>query len=296
MARLPWVKLHRSMLEWEWYGSKEARLLFLHLILSAHDGEWRHMGAAMPPGTLVTTYAELAAEVGISTRTVARLMGLFTRSGEVSEEPDPVHIGQGRPKTLITLNNWDDRQKRKPSPNGAGNDAGNSAGNYPVEGEELNPEKTGAGKQIMQVITQDTMQVNTQENTYLISNNKENLEIERDREGELSPPLQAQNDFRYPTTAKEVIQAAEAQCIKLTETDALIFLDNYRSKGWMVGGSRITDWKARIRLFMESRKQITHQNKGATQNDNSELIRGGHVVGHDGDFLNDPLVKAYPGT
>lgn len=292
MPRLPWVKLHRSMLEWEWYGSKEARLLFLHLILSAHDGEWRHMGAVMPPGTLVTTYAELAAEVGISTRTVSRIMGLFTRSGEVSEEPDPVHLGQGRPKTLITLNNWEDRQKRKPSPNGAGNDAGNSAGNYPVEGEELNPEKTGAGKQITQVNTQ----VNTQENTYLINNNnKENLEIERDREGELSPPLQAQNDFRYPTTAKEVIQAAEAQCIRLTEDDALIFLDNYRSKGWMVGGSRITDWKARIRLFVEARKQITHQNQGV-QNDNANTIRGGHVVGHEADFANDPLVAKYPGS
>lgn len=146
----------------------------------------------------------------------------------------------------------------------------------------------------MQDNTQVSAQVNTQENTYLININKENLEIEREKEDEPSRPNQSQ-DFRYPKTAQEVIQAAEAQCIRLTEQDALIFIDNYRSKGWMVGGSRITDWKARIRLFAEARKQITHQNKGA-QNGNSELIRGGHVVGHESDFANDPLVAKYPGS
>lgn len=294
MPRLPWVKLHRSMLEWEWYGSKEARLLFLHLILSAHDGAWRHFGAEMPTGTLVTTYAELAAEVGISTRTVARLMGLFTRSGEVTEEPDPVHIGQGRPKTLVTINNWEERQKRKQSGNVSANFAGNSAGNYPVEGEELNHEKTWAGKQITQVNTQVNNQVNTQENTYLIDINKEILEGERE-EGKTPPPTQFQSDFRYPQTAAEVIQAAEAQGVKMTEDDALTFLANYASKGWMVNGAKITNWRARIWVFMETRKRIT-QNQGVSQNDNANTIRGGHVVGHDGDFLNDPLVRPYPGT
>ena len=283
-SSLPWVRLHHSMLEWEWYGDRNVTAVFLHLILLGHTGVWRHQGAAMPPGTLITSVDELAATLSLARGTVSRALEVLKRSGEITATRDPTSTSNRR-KTLITIVNWGEKQGKKSI-------SVREMNAKAVDVEKLvETAKDDGGREIGREIGREQ---------YLINNNKENLDNrEIDNRAQNAPENslsnQNQNDFCYPTTPEEVIQAAEAQCIRLTEQDALIFIDNYRSKGWMVGGSRITDWKARIRLFAEARKQITHQNKGV-QNDNANTIRGGHVVGHDGDFLNDPLVKAYPGT
>ncbi len=38
-----WIKLHRILLDWEWYKSPNMVHVFLHLILSANheDGRWQ---------------------------------------------------------------------------------------------------------------------------------------------------------------------------------------------------------------------------------------------------------------
>lgn len=38
-----WIKLHRKLLDWEWYSDTNCRLLFIHCLLKANfeDTKWR---------------------------------------------------------------------------------------------------------------------------------------------------------------------------------------------------------------------------------------------------------------
>ena len=40
-----WIKLHRKILDWEWYTDAPVRILFEHLLLTANseDKKWRGM-------------------------------------------------------------------------------------------------------------------------------------------------------------------------------------------------------------------------------------------------------------
>lgn len=68
-----WVKLHRSLLDWEWYNDCNVVYTFIHLLLEANweDKKWR--GMIIPRGSLVTSVAKLAESLKLTiqqTRTV----------------------------------------------------------------------------------------------------------------------------------------------------------------------------------------------------------------------------------
>lgn len=66
MSESGYIKLHRSLLNWEWYGNKNVLRLFIHLLLSANyeDAEWQ--GITIKRGQLVTSLSTLATETGES--------------------------------------------------------------------------------------------------------------------------------------------------------------------------------------------------------------------------------------
>lgn len=55
-----WIKLHRSLLDWEWYNDCNVVYTFMHLLLEANweDKKWR--GITIPRGSLVTSVAKLS--------------------------------------------------------------------------------------------------------------------------------------------------------------------------------------------------------------------------------------------
>ncbi len=65
-----WIKLHRKMLDWEWYSSPSVARVFMHLLLTAsfEDEKWR--GKTIKRGELITTIADLSKETGLSVKSV----------------------------------------------------------------------------------------------------------------------------------------------------------------------------------------------------------------------------------
>lgn len=68
-----WIKLYRSLLDWEWYSDCNVVYTFVHLLLEANweDKKWR--GLTIPRGSLVTSVAKLAESLKLTiqqTRTV----------------------------------------------------------------------------------------------------------------------------------------------------------------------------------------------------------------------------------
>lgn len=79
-----WVKLHRSLKDWEWYDDHNATRLLLHLLVSVNyeDKEWK--GQTIKAGSLVTSWEVLANQIGLSVKQVRTAMDKLERSKEVA--------------------------------------------------------------------------------------------------------------------------------------------------------------------------------------------------------------------
>jgi hypothetical protein len=61
-----WIKLHRQILEWEWYSDNNCFRVFLHLILKANHKEKRYKGIELNSGQIITSRDILAKETGLT--------------------------------------------------------------------------------------------------------------------------------------------------------------------------------------------------------------------------------------
>jgi len=78
-----WLKLHRKMLEWEWYEDPNAKVLFLHCLLKANfkDKLWR--GKVIERGSFFTSTDNLAKELRISVKQIRTSLGKLKRTNEI---------------------------------------------------------------------------------------------------------------------------------------------------------------------------------------------------------------------
>lgn len=101
-----WVKLHRKLLEWEWYGDAHMVHLLVHLLLTATHEDMEYKGLTIKRGQLVTTIENLAKALGTSkTSTWRRLKQL--ENGMILE------IKVEYRETLVTICNFDSYQENK---------------------------------------------------------------------------------------------------------------------------------------------------------------------------------------
>lgn len=70
MSKDGYIKLHRKIVDWEWYDDLNTFKLFVHLLLKVNhkDNKWR--GELIKRGTCVTSNASLSAETGLSVQEV----------------------------------------------------------------------------------------------------------------------------------------------------------------------------------------------------------------------------------
>ena len=49
-----WIKIHRQIIEWEWYDEPNVMRLFLHLLLKANHKDKNYRGKVIKKGMLLT--------------------------------------------------------------------------------------------------------------------------------------------------------------------------------------------------------------------------------------------------
>lgn len=86
MSNGDYIKLHRSMLKWEWYKNTNTKVLFLHMLLRANWKEGRFEGRVIPKGSFASSLASLADESGLSVREVRTAISHLKMSGELTVE------------------------------------------------------------------------------------------------------------------------------------------------------------------------------------------------------------------
>lgn len=103
------VKLHRSILKWEWYDDVNTKVVFLHLLLtvSIEDAKWH--GITVKRGSRVSSYAKLAEETGLSVRQVRTAIAHLEATGEATRTKYPKY-------TVFAINNYDEYQTTTSKP------------------------------------------------------------------------------------------------------------------------------------------------------------------------------------
>lgn len=81
-----WIKLHRKILDWEWFTSPSTLQLFLYLLLRANkeDKKWR--GILIKRGQLVTSVATISEETKLSTQQVRTSLNRLKSTNEITSK------------------------------------------------------------------------------------------------------------------------------------------------------------------------------------------------------------------
>lgn len=99
-----WIKLHRKIEDWCWFGDPNTFVVFIHLLIMANveDKRWRTI--VIKRGSLVTSRGILAKRVGISVQQTRTSIDKLISTNEITKLVTPNY-------TVISINNYEQYQK-----------------------------------------------------------------------------------------------------------------------------------------------------------------------------------------
>ena len=97
------VKIHRSLLGWQWYTDTPTKCLFIDLLLSANFADKKWKGIVIERGQLVTSIDHLSLSTGLTPKQIRRALDNLESTGEITTK-------RTNKFTLITICNYDNYQ------------------------------------------------------------------------------------------------------------------------------------------------------------------------------------------
>lgn len=111
-----WIKIHRKMVDWEWYSDQNTTRLFFHLLLTANYEPSRYRGHDIPSGSVVIGLNALAEQTGLSVRKVRTALDHLKSTSEVTIKSNNIF-------SILSINKWKEYQSLdKPTDNQMTND------------------------------------------------------------------------------------------------------------------------------------------------------------------------------
>ena len=98
-----WIKLHRQLLDWEWYDDINTCRLFVHLMLTANhkDNNWR--GIEIKRGSRLTSLDKLSGETNLSVSKIRTSIKKLISTQEIASKSHSQH-------TVFTMINYESYQ------------------------------------------------------------------------------------------------------------------------------------------------------------------------------------------
>ena len=100
---LGWIKLHRQILDWEWYSDINCSRLFIHLLLTANAKDKTWKGIEVKRGQLITSLQNLSVETGLTLQQLRTAIKKLKSTGELTTKSTNKF-------TLVRVVNWEQYQ------------------------------------------------------------------------------------------------------------------------------------------------------------------------------------------
>ena len=98
-----WIKIHRKMVDWEWYLDINTKTLFFHLLLTANHKEKKWRGQTIERGQLITSISHLAKETGLTCQQIRTSLNKLKSTNEITTKATNKY-------TLINIEKYSDYQ------------------------------------------------------------------------------------------------------------------------------------------------------------------------------------------
>jgi len=79
-----WIKIHRQIIEWEWFTDTNTFRVFLQLLLKANHKEKKYRGMVLKVGTIITSRDILALETRLSVQQVRTALHKLKSTNEIT--------------------------------------------------------------------------------------------------------------------------------------------------------------------------------------------------------------------
>ena len=109
-----WIKLHRQLLEWEWYDEPDTFRLFLHCLLKANHKDNKYRGQIVKAGSFLTSRELLSNETGLSIQKIRTSLERLELTNEITSKKSK----KGTVLQIVKYNNYQqDNQQDNPRNN-----------------------------------------------------------------------------------------------------------------------------------------------------------------------------------
>lgn len=244
-----WVKLYRSIFDWEWWDNTNTTKVFIYCLLKANpsDKQWR--GISVRRGSFVTSRKHIADEVNLTEQEVRTAIDHLLTTGEITKSST-------NKLTMITVTNYDSYQEVKEIKQPVKQPL-NQPEHQPTNNhnEEYKNERI-----IMESIEKDKSFSIGEQCVLFDGTQPDNPETEQKKK-----KVKRERVFIKPTIDELQNYINE----RGYSINAEYFFNKYESVGWMNGGQPVKNWKALVNTW-GSREKPTQQNQPITQDKNNE--------------------------
>lgn len=120
-----WVKIHRSILDWEWWHERNTRDLFFYLLIAANHDDQTWQGKDVPRGSIATSRKKLMEAVDLTEQEVRTALNNLQNSRQITSKTT-------NKNTIITICNYDKYQMQDEDEQPAEQPTNNQPANQPI--------------------------------------------------------------------------------------------------------------------------------------------------------------------
>jgi len=100
---LGWIKMYRSILEWDWWSDHNVTRLFLYFLVKANSVDKKWKGTVIKRGSFVTGLTQISEETGLSIQQIRTAIEKLKSTDEITDQSTSQY-------RIITISNYDKYQ------------------------------------------------------------------------------------------------------------------------------------------------------------------------------------------